>query len=98
MLYEKQQVILMHRGSCKSDCGQDEPFLIGGIVSPQKYMHQEAVNPPLLPICLHLLFPTKQTTRFPTRAHATPHPPHPAHPSGHGLPASQQMKTAKMPF
>lgn len=40
----------------------------GGIVPPQRCMHREAVNPPLPSICLRLLFPAKQTTRFPTRA------------------------------
>lgn len=36
-------------------------------LSHQRCMHREAVNPPLPSICLHLLFPAKQTTRFPVR-------------------------------
>lgn len=45
----------------------------GGLVPPQKCMHQEAVNPPPPSICLRLLFPAKQTTRFPMRASQPPH-------------------------
>lgn len=58
---------------------------VGGIVPPLRCMHQEAVNPPLPSICLRLLFPAKQTTRFPMRA---PRPPHSVL-SGHALWASQ---------
>lgn len=58
---------------------------VGGVVPPQRCMHQEAVNPPLPSICLVLLFPAKQTTRFPMRA---PRPPHSVL-CGHALWASQ---------
>lgn len=58
----------------------------GGIVPPQRCMHQEAVNPALPSICLRLLFPAKQTTRFPMRA--TDPPTHDVL-SGHALQASQ---------
>lgn len=57
-------------------------------------MHQEAVNPPLPAVCLRLLFPAKQTTRFPMRASRPPH----SVLSGHALRAPSQMKTFKTSF
>lgn len=66
----------------------------GGIVPPRRCMHQEAVNPPLPAVCLRLLFPAKQTTRFPMRASRPPH----SVLSGHALRAPSQMKTFKTSF
>lgn len=65
----------------------------GGIVPPQRCTHQEAVNPPPS-ICLRLLFPTKQTTRFPMRAPG----PHTASSVDMLYRRHSQMKTVKTQF
>lgn len=67
----------------------------GGIVPPRRCMHQEAVNPPPPSICLRLLFPAKQTTRFPMRA---PGPRSAASSADMLYGRHRQMKTVKTPF
>lgn len=66
----------------------------GGLVPPRRCMHQEAVNPSLPSICLRLLFPAKQTTRFPTRVPG----PHTAFSVDMLYGRHSQMKTVKTPF
>lgn len=66
----------------------------GGIVPPRRCMHQETVNPPPPSICLRLLFPAKQTTRFPMRAPG----PHTASSVEMLYGHHSQMKTVKTPF
>lgn len=66
----------------------------GGIVPPRRCMHQEAVNPPPPSICLCLLFPAKQTTRFPMRVPG----PHTASSVDMLYGRHNQMKTVKMLF